>query len=217
MADISNTDDVIDSRDVIARFEELTESRKPFYAGWNMPGYMPDSESARFASFEEAAAYLAEEMARECEDSAQDLIDDNTAAEKIADLESAQARLAEAKGPAYGETIGAYHYFIDEDNGVGSFDSESDSHEWCALRDLIAEASKYAADWEYGETLIRDSYFREYAQELAEDCSPFPSNSPEGKALAMWPYRCIDWDQAARELQMDYTSVDFDGITYWIR
>ena len=27
----------------------------------------------------------------------------------------------------------------------------------------------------------------------------------------------IDWAQAAHELQMDYTSVDFDGVTYWIR
>jgi hypothetical protein len=28
---------------------------------------------------------------------------------------------------------------------------------------------------------------------------------------------CIDWDQAARELQVDYFDVDFDGVTYWIR
>jgi hypothetical protein len=210
MADISNTDDVIDSRDVIARFEELTESRKPFYAGWNMPGYMPDNEAARFASFEDAAAYLAEEMARECEDSAQDLMDDNTAAEKIADLESAQGRLAEEKGPEYGETVGQYHYFIGHDEGIGAFDSEADCHEWCALRDLVAEASGYAADWEHGETLIRDSYFKEYAQELAEDCDMV-------KGDATWPNNCIDWNQAARELQMDYTAVDFDGVTYWIR
>jgi hypothetical protein len=34
---------------------------------------------------------------------------------------------------------------------------------------------------------------------------------------ATWPNNCIDWDQAAKELRMDYTAVDFDGITYWIR
>ena len=32
-----------------------------------------------------------------------------------------------------------------------------------------------------------------------------------------WPYRCIDWQQVADELRQDYTSVSFDGITYWVR
>ena len=32
-----------------------------------------------------------------------------------------------------------------------------------------------------------------------------------------WPNTCIDWDQAAGELKMDYSAVDFDGVTYWIR
>lgn len=34
---------------------------------------------------------------------------------------------------------------------------------------------------------------------------------------ASWPNTCIDWDEAARELQYDYFTVEFDGITYWIR
>ena len=32
-----------------------------------------------------------------------------------------------------------------------------------------------------------------------------------------WPLYCIDWEYAARELKHDYTSVDFDGVTYWVR
>jgi hypothetical protein len=87
---------------------------------------------------------------------------------------------------------------------------ESETDELAALKALADEASGYAADWEHGETLIRDSYFEEYAQELAEDCGMVNAN-------ATWPNNCIDWDQAARELQMDYTAVDFDGVTYWIR
>ena len=71
----------------------------------------------------------------------------------------------------------------------------------------VAEGSP---DWEHGETLIRDSYFEEYAQELAESCGMV-------NASAQWPARCIDWEQAASELKMDYMSVDFDGIEYWIR
>lgn len=27
----------------------------------------------------------------------------------------------------------------------------------------------------------------------------------------------IDWERAAEELRMDYTAVDFDGVTYWVR
>ncbi len=74
----------------------------------------------------------------------------------------------------------------------------------------LAEQGERADDWEHGEQLIRDSYFKNHAQELAEDCDMIPKD-------ARWPMTCIDWDQAARELQMDYFSVDFDGETYWIR
>jgi len=88
---------------------------------------------------------------------------------------------------------------------------------------LAKEASDYAADWEYGETLIRDSYFKDYVMELADEIGVFqrqPDRYSTGKGedlTNVWPFSCIDWEQAARELQMDYTSVDFDGITYWVR
>mgnify|MGYP001766184995 CR=1 FL=1 len=78
-----------------------------------------------------------------------------------------------------------------------------------ALESLQEQAEGYS-DWEYGETLIRDSYFEEYAQELAEDIGAI---DPDAK----WPLNHIDWEAAAGELQMDYASVDFDGVEYWIR
>lgn len=65
---------------------------------------------------------------------------------------------------------------------------------------------QWQGDW-YPITLIRDSYFKTYAQELADDI-------PHG---ATWPMTCIDWDQAARELRMDYSSIEIDGVTYWTR
>jgi antirestriction protein len=58
--------------------------------------------------------------------------------------------------------------------------------------------------------LIRDSYFEDYAQELADDLGLLQKGST-------WPYTCIDWEQAARELQMDYSMVTFDGVDYWVR
>ena len=89
---------------------------------------------------------------------------------------------------------------------------EEDKEELDELDALYAlrEDGEASPDWSYGETLIRDSYFKDYAQELAEDCCEMPKSD-------QWPQRCIDWEQAARELQQDYMSVDFDGIDYWIR
>ena len=93
---------------------------------------------------------------------------------------------------------------------LDTWDASSDADELRILKALADEASGYAADWTHGETLIRDSYFRDYAEQLADDIGAIDRN-------ASWPVKCIDWDQAARELQMDYSAVDFDGVTYWIR
>ena len=68
---------------------------------------------------------------------------------------------------------------------------------------------KFEGDW-YPVELIADSYFQEYAQNLAEDCGMVDTN-------ARWPMNCIDWEQAARELQMDYSSIEIRGFTYWYR
>lgn len=66
---------------------------------------------------------------------------------------------------------------------------------------------EWRGDW-YPVTLVRDSYFKDYAQELAEDIGAIPAD-------AQWPCRCIDWDKAAWELRMDYTSAEYSGVTYW--
>ena len=81
--------------------------------------------------------------------------------------------------------------------------------EYDSLKALVEDASG-SPDWESGEALIRRSYFQDYAQELAEDCGMIPED------LA-WPCTCIDWEHAARELEMDYFSVDFGGVEYLIR
>jgi hypothetical protein len=90
-----------------------------------------------------------------------------------------------------------------------------ESEELRMLESLLSDLCGYGGDeqWEgdwYPVPLIRESYFKEYAQELADDIGAVPGN-------AQWPMTCIDWDQAARELQMDYSSVEFDGITYFYR
>jgi hypothetical protein len=64
-----------------------------------------------------------------------------------------------------------------------------------------------ASNWECGAQFIRESYFKDYAQEFAEDCGLVKDN-------LQWPNNYIDWEQAARELAMDYSSFDFNGIDY---
>ena len=89
-------------------------------------------------------------------------------------------------------------------------DEWEDADEYNSLKILVEEAIGYAPDWQYGVTLIRASYFEDYAREFAEDIGAIPHDLE-------WPFTCIDWAQAASELQMDYTPVDFNGVTYWIR
>ncbi len=129
--EISNSDDVIDSRDVIARIEELRE-----------------------------------------------------------EIEAAGIPANEIGGPN---------------------DSMSEERtELATLEALQDDCSGYAEDWKYGATLVRDSYFTDYAQQLAEDVCEMPSD-------VRWPYTCIDWERAADELKQDYTSVEFGNVTYWVR
>lgn len=96
---------------------------------------------------------------------------------------------------------------IEELMEQGERDKE-ETEELATLKRLEDQCEGYCADWEYGAALIRASHFKIYTQELAEECDAVP---------ARWPYTCIDWEQAAGELAMDYTEVDFDGVAYYVR
>lgn len=147
--ELNNSQDVIDSRDVIARIEELQE--------------LADAVSEAQEAF------------------------DNLVDPDGPEIECAEAALDAAKE---------------------AFDDEL-HQELVSLKELAEEASGYAADWQYGEALIRDSYFTDYARELLEDCGDLPKDLPH--------YIEIDWEATARNIRMDYTAVEFDGVTYWIR
>lgn len=65
--------------------------------------------------------------------------------------------------------------------------------------------------WEgdrYPITLIQDAHFEDYTREYAEDL---------GLVADDWPSNCVDWAKAAREMRMDYASIEFDCVTYWHR
>ena len=92
-----------------------------------------------------------------------------------------------------------------------------DSDAWHELNTLTAILDELAGnggdeqwrgDW-YPITLIRDSYFVDYVQELLEDCGDIPKNLPH--------YVHIDWERTARDIRTDYSGADFHGVTYWYR
>lgn len=81
-------------------------------------------------------------------------------------------------------------------------------HEYTALT-ALAEQGENFADWDSGVTLIRDSYFTAYARELLVDIGYIPKGFPE--------WIVVNWDETADNIQSDYSDVDFDGETYWVR
>ena len=97
-------------------------------------------------------------------------------------------------------------------NGAGTTQpavDEDAADELAALVALQDEAERCAEDWRHGETLIRDSYFTDYAREMLKDCGTIPRDLPS------WVK--IDWEATARNVRVDYTAVNFYGVTYWIR
>jgi len=79
--------------------------------------------------------------------------------------------------------------------------------ELTSLKALAEQCEGYAEDWQYGEALIRDSYFEEYMDDMIADCYSIPEELPS--------FMSIKLDYEA--LQQDYTMVSFDGVDYWIR
>ena len=153
----SNTDNVIDSRDIIERIEELESERE------------------------------------DLESSLSDAVDDYRTAEETKDESAMSTALAVRDS--------AEEVLCDWDN--------ENADELKVLKALADEGGSETSEWSDGTSLIRDSYFEDYAQELLLDIGDLPRDLP-------W-YIAIDWSETARNLQQDYTVLTFDDVVYWIR
>lgn len=138
------------------------------------------------------------------------IIDSRDVIKAFEDLNNEYETLCETLKESYEEWEGEKDKDAIKDikDAVAALEEWSDYDDWKELKDLVEEAEGYG-DWKYGETMILDSYFEDYARELADDIGAVKG---EG-----WPNHCIDWKQAADELKMDYTSVSFGDYEYWIR
>ena len=64
-------------------------------------------------------------------------------------------------------------------------------------------------DWNYGATLIPESDWEEYVEDLMKDCGYISNDVP-------W-WIVIDWSATADNVAADYSTVDYDGDTYYYR
>lgn len=148
-------------------------------------------------------------MRRHAPSNSDDVIDSRDIIRRIEDLESDRDTW-EINDPAAPDDENAPMVSdTDESRAAWAIENEDDAEELRILKALAEEGEGYG-DWNHGETLIRDSYFETYAQQFAEDIGAL-------EGCDTWPATCIDWERAARELQQDYTSIEYDGETYWIR
>ncbi|HGL4259684.1 hypothetical protein KTD26_20545 [Burkholderia multivorans] len=141
---IDNQADVIDVRDVIARVEELRERNVPrIIAGWNMPGYMPDSVPVEFDGFAAARKYIAGELFDRCEVDSEISEDD----EKREDVRQ-RAQAIEFGVGSLGITVYGWHYWITKGADTGLDADELD--ELQRLESLLSELAGNGGDekWE---------------------------------------------------------------------
>jgi antirestriction protein len=97
----------------------------------------------------------------------------------------------------------------DGDNARNWEDADEYATLTSILEDLQGQGGdeQWRGDW-YPVTLIAESYFIEYAQELVcevENLGDLPH------------YVQIDWEATARNVAMDYSTVEVDGIEYLFR
>ena len=87
------------------------------------------------------------------------------------------------------------------------FDNSEEGQELIALKVLAAQGEDYAPDWKYGAQLIHEDYFETAMDEMLEDCGDIPRDLPSYLTIT------VDYDA----LKQDYTAIDFDGQTYYVR
>lgn len=83
---------------------------------------------------------------------------------------------------------------------------DDEAAELAELEELESEIS----DFRHGETMIPVYDFEDYARQFAEDIGALED-------CDRWPATCLDWKEAAEELSSDFTEVEYQGTSYYVR
>lgn len=202
MNTITNMGNVIDSRDIIARIEELEGDKvEQWIAGYNMAGYMPDSEPSVFEDFDDAKEYILNTL----EDYTDDEAEGNPESARIPLWRQMYENIKSIEEGEFSFVDGGMCFFVSQ--GESILTDADDAEELRILTELADECEGYASDWNYGEALIRRSYFEQYMDEIVADCYTMPKDMPSWMSIVL--------DYVA--LEQDYAIVDFDGVEYLIR
>jgi len=119
------------------------------------------------------------------------------------DMRNVTCRIATLEGYVEDTSLidryGAGEAFADLPWAESDAIDEDELDELLALRSLSEEVPELDAQ------LIRESAFEAYAQQYAE--SLYRHDNPL--------YAYTDWEKFANDMQMDYTIVEWDGVTYY--
>ena len=104
---------------------------------------------------------------------------------------------------------------IDEaQEALDQFNQSYEKDELDTLTEVISQGED-SPDWNHGTALIHENYFTQYTQDLIEDTCEVPAEFSSGKWP--WTHMNLDYEAAAEELKQDYTTIDADGHTYYLR
>jgi hypothetical protein len=167
-------------------------------------------------------------------DSAEDIISLSDITERVEDLRDQRGDLEELR-EAVEEAQGDYNDLQDDEDATEAqreeagdelaaarkalqeaeaFRETEDGEELAKLESLLKELCGYGGDHQfdgdwYPGMLIRYSHFTDYCMELVQDIGDLPKDIPS--------YLAIDWDKTADNLRVDYSEVEFDGVTFLYR
>ena len=74
---------------------------------------------------------------------------------------------------------------------------------------MLLDVKSEVPEFSHGETLIHEDYWMEYVQELCEECDYITKDFP------YWIE--IDWEATAKNVAMDYSTIELDGNTFYFR
>ena len=186
--EIVNSADVIDSRDIEARIDYLETE-----IGNYLPHYFYNGEEVQLIESTDPDKYTIE-----LPDGQRIEAETTSIVCRFYDADNIPTRCADADS-------------IDQVSSAipgCEFDELSEEREELnnlkALRDNV-----YSSEWLHGLTLIRESYWEEYVEDMVKDIGDLPREIPY--------YIEIDWEATAANVRADYSSVDFNGEPYLYR